>query len=231
MKMKTKMIDSYERLPLGAYLDIMALVRDESMDEADRQVAIVSLLSGVPEADLLRMPIADFRALSVQARFLEEQIPERKLPPTRTMRLGDLTVTVTTKVTRITTAQYIDFQTFIGDPSRLAELLSCFLIPFGCEYGEGYDPAEVHEAIRTHMMVTDAQALAAFFFSRLQRLTGSILIYSAMTARRIREREKRMKAKEECRKAWETFRSAGDGWRTLTRWLVPPASRGLRYGA
>lgn len=228
--MKTKIIDSFERLPLGTYLDIMDACKAD-IDETDRQIRIISLLSGIDEGDLLRMPIADFRALSVKARFLESEIPETKRPLTKTMHLGDVTVSVTTKVTKITTAQYIDCQTFIQQPERLVELLACFLIPTGCEYNEGYDIDEVYTAIRDNLMVTDAQALAAFFFRRFHRLIGSFLIYSIWLARRIKDKETRKKMTEEAKAAWEAFRSAGDGLQMLTRYLIPPASRGLQYGA
>lgn len=228
--MKARIIDSYDRLPLGTYLDIMAACKDD-MEETDRQVRIVSLLSGIDEDTLLRMPIAEFRSLSVKARFLETEIPQRNHPLTKTLTLGDMTLRVVTKVTKITTAQYIDFQTFVQDPARLVELLACFLVPEGCEYNEGYDIDDVYAAIREHMMVTDAHAMAAFFFRRLQQLTGSFLYYSVLMAKRIKDKTKRRTMTEQARKALEDFRIAGDGWQTLTRWLIPPASRGLRYGA
>jgi len=227
--MKPKIIDSYEALPLGTYLDIMAACKAE-MDETDRQIRIVSLLSGLDEDELLRMPIADFRSLSVKAKFLEDEIPEQKRPLTKTIRLGDLTVEVTTKVTKITTAQYIDCQTFIQDPARLVELLACFLIPKGCEYNEGYDIDEVYQAIRDHLMVTEAHALSAFFFRRYQTLIGASLLYSVLMAKGIRDKTKRREMTTKAKAAWTAFRRSGDGSQTWTRLLIPPASRGLQYG-
>lgn len=228
--MKAKIIDSYATLPLGVYLDIMALCKDKDIEESDRQVRIVSLLSGIDEDTLLRMPIADFKALSVRARFLEDEIPPQRGLTARTMRLGDMTVAVTTKVTKITTAQYIDFQTFSKDPDRIVELIACFLIPEGCEYNEGYDIDDVYTAIREYLTVTEAHRLAAFFFSRWTRLIGSTLVYSALLTRTIKDKGTRRKMMAQIKEAWTGFRSVGDGWQMLTRYLLPPASRGLQYG-
>lgn len=229
--MKTKMIDSYDKLPLGIYLDILAVCEDGDMDETDRQVRIVSLLSGSDEPDLLRMPIAGFRAMSVKAAFLEEEVPPRTRPLTKTLHLGDMEVAVLTKVTQVTTAQFVDYQSFVGDRSRLVETLACFLIPVGCDYNEGYDMQDVYQAIRDYLTVTDARALAAFFLRRWMRLLGSSLIYSRVMAMRIRDRKTRTRMKAETRRAWEAFTRNGDGWITFAHLLIPPASRGLRYGA
>ena len=48
-----KIIDSYDTLPLGIYLDIMALCEDAAMEEDDRQLQIISLLTGEDEDTLL----------------------------------------------------------------------------------------------------------------------------------------------------------------------------------
>lgn len=226
---KNKIIDSYDILPLGTYLDIVALCREE-MEEADRQVKIVSLLSGIDEDALLRMPIADFRALSVRTRFLETEAEPGKRPVTRTMQLGDMTVRVTTKVTDITTAQYIDFQTFSKDAEHLVELLACFLIPEGCDYGEGYDMDDVYTAIRDHLTVTEAQSLAAFFFSRWTRLIGASLLYSVLMAKRIKDKGRRKEVTEKAKEAWTDFRRSGVGSPTWTPSLLPSARRGIPFG-
>ena len=171
-----KIIDSYDKLPLGVYLDIVALVEDTDLEEDDRQLSIIALLTGEDEDTLLKLPILDFRRLAEKARFLEEQVPRPAAVP-KVIRLGGIDLVPTTKVTKITTAQFVDYQTFAKEGhKRLVEQLSCFLIPSGCEYNEGYDIEDVQTAIRDNLTVTQAQGLAAFFFSRWTRLVGSSLI-------------------------------------------------------
>ena len=224
-----KIIDTYDKLPLGTYLDIVALCEDPDITEDDRQLQIISLLTGEDTDTLLRMPILDFKALAKKAQFLETEIPHPAAVP-KCIRVGGLDLIPTTKVTKITTAQFVDFQTFSKDHHRLVEQLSCFLIPAGCKYNEDYEMDYVHGAIRDHLTVTQAQGLAAFFFSRWVRLCGSSLIYSAWMARRIKDRKERERMKAQIRQALAVFRSAGDGSTTFALSLIPPVRRGTQYG-
>ena len=225
-----KIIDSYDKLPLGVYLDIVALVEDTDLEEDDRQLSIIALLTGEDEDTLLKLPILDFRRLAEKARFLEEQVPRPAAVP-KVIRLGGIDLVPTTKVTKITTAQFVDYQTFAKEGhKRLVEQLSCFLIPSGCEYNEGYDIEDVQTAIRDNLTVTQAQGLAAFFFSRWTHLVGSSLIYSALMARRIRPKAKRREMQAQIRQAWEAFKKNGDGSTAFALSVIPPIRRGTRYG-
>ena len=47
------MIDNYKSLPLGDYQDILALCKDKSLEELDRQVKILSILTKMDEDTLL----------------------------------------------------------------------------------------------------------------------------------------------------------------------------------
>lgn len=222
-----KIIDSYDKLPLGIYLDIMALVEDTTLEEDDRQLSIIALLTGETEDALLKLPILDFRRLAEKARFLEDQVPRPAAVP-KVIRLGGVDLIPTTKVTKITTAQFVDYQTFAKEGhKRLVEQLSCFLIPAGCEYNEGYDIDYVQNAIRDYLTVTQAQGLAAFFFRRWTVLVGSSLIYSALMARKIRPKEKRKEMKAQIRQAWEDFKKNGDGSTAFAWSVIPPIRRGV----
>lgn len=225
-----KIIDSYDKLPLGIYLDIMALCEEGGMEEDDRQLQILALLTGESEDTLLKLPILEFRELARKAQFLEVEAPRPAAMPAK-LRLGDMTLIPTTKVTKLTTAQFVDYQTFAKEGhKRLVEQLSCFLIPQGCEYGEGYDMEDVHAAIREYLTVTQAQGLAAFFFSRWERFVGSTLIYSAMMAKRIKDPKKKEETLSRIREARAAFKSAGDGSTAFAWSAIPPIRRGIPCG-
>ena len=46
---KIHIIDNYRELPIGDYQDILALCKDESLEELDRKVKILSILTKVDE--------------------------------------------------------------------------------------------------------------------------------------------------------------------------------------
>lgn len=172
-------IDNYRDLPYGKYEEIMRLC-EEGMNEVDRKVAILAILTGKTEDEILHLPLPTFTAYSAKSRFLEHECPENLIPAVRrTYALGGFVLVPVTDIRKITAAQYIDFQTFSKDKEkRMVEMLSCFLVPRGMDYNEGYDVLEVHDAIRNEMSVAELLALVAFFFGRFLKSTRNTLTYS-----------------------------------------------------
>lgn len=161
-------IDSYKTLPLGTYLEI--LDAQKITEDLERQVKVISLLSGLTESEVLNLPIMDYREMAGKSLFLTKS-PDRYPRPADKYQVGGFTLIPTKDLAKITTAQYIDFQHFApGGDATLAETLSCFLVPEGKNYNDGYDIVEVHNAIKSYLMVWDALGLLAFFLSKLAGL-------------------------------------------------------------
>ena len=187
-------IDNYRDLPLGVYRDIIAA--NDIPDEVDRQVAVIALLTGRSQRDILNLPIADYTTLAGKAAFLTS--PPDKLPRVvDAYRVGGFTLVPSKDLRKVTAAQYIDFQSLApkGD-AALPEILSCFLIPAGCKYGDGYDVAEVHAAV-LEMSVADVLALSAFFLKRYAGLIRATRI--SLERMRKRERNPKRRAMLEAR--------------------------------
>ena len=158
------MITDYNSLPLGTYLEIDEVLRSDS-DEFDRQARILAILSGKTFDDILALPLDEYASMAAQSAFLRVPCPPATAPDR--VIVSGLVLIPEKNFTKITAAQYIDFQTFSkGGTAKLPELLSALLIPEGCKYNDGYDPAEVVEAVRT-LPLPVAIGLAAFFFARL----------------------------------------------------------------
>lgn len=176
-------IDSYSRLPLGTYYELQAL---DIQDADDRTVATVALLTGKTEHDVLHAPLTDFARWTAAAAFLQTDPPEPDAPARRYVA-GPFTLIPVLDLEKITAAQFIDFQAFSPDAdSKLVEILSCFLIPEGCAYNEGYDIRAVQQAIREDFTVKDAIDVSTFFFAKFARL----LVTSRYSLARIRRRTK-----------------------------------------
>ena len=172
-------IDNYRDLPVGKYEEIVRLCNEE-MTEVDRKVAILAILTGKTEDEILHLPLPTFTEYSAKSRFLEHECPPNLIPGvSRSYRLGDFDLVPVTDIRKITAAQYIDFQTFSAEKeTRMVEMLSCFLVPRGMDYNEGYDVLEVHQAIRDDMSVAELLALTAFFFDRFLKSINRIKTYS-----------------------------------------------------
>ena len=206
------MIDNYNDLPIGKYIEISRIVRDDTLPEVDRQVRMLSILSGRTEDDILNAPVTDFAELSRTARFLERP-PETKPEVRDIYEAGAFRLVAVRDARKMTAAQYIDFQTFGRDAgNNIVEMLSCLLVPEGMRYNDGYDVLEVQAAIREHMDCVSALGVYAFFFESLRTSMLDSLTSSAREVRKapIAETEKK-KALTAIRKARTALRSVGAG--------------------
>lgn len=177
------MIQTYDALMVGKYEEIMRAQRFNADDINRRNLAILSILTDKSEDDLLELPVPKFRELMDKAAFL--RLPMRPAPLLKSYNLGRMTLRPCADIQKMTTAQYIDFQTFAKQPEDMtAELLSCFLLPEGHRYNVDYDIFEVQRAIREYLPVTAAHGLLAFFLTKSERSTITILRYSAKVLKR-----------------------------------------------
>lgn len=201
------MIDNYEALDLGRYMKIDRILRTPA-EEIDKQVQIVAILADMTEKDVLLMPLADYTALAMRAAFLGGKC-EHKEADGEPISIGGMTLIPTKDFTKITTAQYVDFQTFAKDfPSTLPELLSCFLVPEGKAYNDGYEVADVQKAVR-EITLPVALGLTAFFFKRYNAsIVDSLTSLEKMAKKNPLMKEKAKKIRMEAEAA---LRSIGGG--------------------
>ena len=206
-------IDNYRDLPIGKYEEICRLC-DTEMTEIDRKVAIVAILTDRTEDEVLALPLDKFTEYSAKSRFLEKQCPENLIPGVaRSYSVGGYVLLPVTDIRRITAAQYIDFQTFSKErETRTVEMLSCFLVPRGKDYNEGYDVLDVHDAIRKEMSVAEVLALLGFFFEKWLRSMRTTLT-SSMRLLKKTDPEKEKELMAAYRNLVDSL-TAGDGSRT-----------------
>lgn len=190
-KTTINIIDSFAALPVGTWLDILAVNGDASRDELDKQVGTIALLTGLTERELLALPLADYKALAARTEFLGTS-PERLPRAASSYTAGPFVLIPSIDLRKITTAQYVDFQTFVreGD-DKLVEILSVALVPKGAAYNDGtYDIAEVQAAIREDISVEQALSLSAFFFAKLARSIRNSVTYWSRRARKEKDPER-----------------------------------------
>lgn len=186
-----KIVNNYRDLTMGKYFDILEVSRDNNLDELEKQVQIISLLSGKTTDEILDLPIGEYRDAVRQMAFLEHPSPDDKIRIARNYFKGGMELIPTTDFRKITTAQYIDFQnlTKLGE-DKVVEVVSCFLVPKGCKYGKGYDIADVQKAIREEMTVAEVLALSAFFLRKFALLIHSSLSSCKVELKKLPKTEK-----------------------------------------
>ena len=188
-----KIIQSYRELPIGDYQDILALCKDESLEELDRQVKILSILTKVDEETLLNLPIQEFKVLTSRMGFLEKDLPTKVTRLADSYKIGKFELIPVTDMRKVITAQYIDFQSFhqAGFEDHFVEILSCLLVPKGKKYNQDYDIIEVQDAIRKDLNVHDAASLYAFFIFSCRESIKDMLTFSLQETQKIKDKEQR----------------------------------------
>ena len=208
-----KIIDNYRDLPIGLYLEICDIDRREDLEDINKQVSIISVLTGMAEEDIYNLPLEEYRQLAAKSQYLRHPY-EGEILTAKNYIVGKFTLVPMEDYRKITTAQYIDFQTFAKDAERnIVEILSCMLIPKGKKYNQDYDVIEVQKALREHLCVADALSLLAFFFVQYRQSIKDSLTYSREMAMRLRDPEKKRRMLREIQKEEDRLLRLGDGLR------------------
>lgn len=207
-----KIIDNYRNLPIGKYLEILELSKDESVDALEQQVKTISILTDLTEDEILALPIVEYKELAGKTKFLERDY-DGKLMVAKSYKVGGFDLVPVRDFNKIITAQYVDYQTFSKEGDKyLVETLSTLLIPKGKKYNDGYEIAEVHKAIRENLSVADVLSLSAFFLTKWFKSIKDSQTYLAREIQRIPDRRLREKMMQRMQQVKTMhFKRNGDG--------------------
>lgn len=208
-----KIIDNYRDLSIGMYLEICEIDRRTDIEELHKQVSIISILTGLSEEEIYSLPLEDYKEYALKSEYLRHPYDGEVLTA-KTYICGKWTLLPVEDFRKITTAQYIDFQTFSKEgEKRIIELLSTMLVPKGKKYNQDYDVIEVQNALRQHLSVVDAVSLFAFFFVQYKQSIVDSLTYSREMALKLRDPEKKKRMLREIQKQEDLLLRGGDGLR------------------
>lgn len=183
--------NSWEELTWNEYEQIEQILNTDIPSDY-KAVHLVSVLTGVSVDELERLPISQFQRLIPALEFLQTEAitHTHQFEYTINGREYDFKG----KLTEITTAQYIDYRTYMGEEQQdIVKLMSCFLIPKGHEYNDGYDMEQVKNDIGD-MCWLDLRA-AAFFF-RIQLSAFILTLKSSL----VEDMKRTMKGKSRTEK-------------------------------
>ena len=166
------MITNYGQMPLGVFIKVAELFEKEQNENA-RNIAILALLTGKSEDEILALPFEDYMKLAAQAGFIYKKIPTTKVP--HIYEFGKWRLIPMPKadnlIGEVTALQMYNMRAFAGKAEFLAELLACYLIPEGHTYGKGYDLPELCEDIRKHLTASDMFSLLLYVLVRMRTET------------------------------------------------------------
>lgn len=166
-------------LTIGQYERICSIFK-EDIDDEEKMIGVVTVVYGITEDEVMRQPLTKTREMIASVEGLKTSPDDVRTK--KRYRLKGKLYNVCVDADKITTAQYIDYQTYSKDlESNIAEILSVVLIPRGKRYGEGYDVAKLIGDIRESFPLGDALSIAKVFRYRwLKSIRRSLLCSEAL---------------------------------------------------
>ena len=178
------MKSSWKEITVNEFIQLEQLLKAD-IPESYRTAHVVALLSNMSLDEVEDLPISTFMNLSNQISFIQEQPKYNDVEKEYTIngRVYELHA----DITKISTAQYIDYQNYSNEEEKdITKLLSCWLIPKGHKYNDGYDMIEVIKDAGD-MMLQDAMGIC-FFFPK--QLAASILILKQYLYKNLKKMKK-----------------------------------------
>ena len=179
-KNKEKNPFDWDNITIEKYYEIKDILDDEEDDDITKNVKMVAVITGKDEDEVWSMDMAEAGEYISRLQFLNKfELPDN---PNMKFNLPGYQLKVMKDVSKISVAQYVDFQNFVKLPLRegMEKILSIFLIPEGCKYNDGYDIIDVQKEIRENLSFRVAEGLLSFFIEKY----GELLIHSLVYCRR-----------------------------------------------
>lgn len=170
---------SWDNISINKYYKIYDILFDETSGEGEinKQVRLVSVITGKPEEEIWNMPLTESTALISKLIFLNKfDIKPRSFS---TITINDKEYDVQADASKMTTSQFVDYQMFTKLPFRDAidKLLSIFVIPKGHLYNDNYDIVALQRDFRENMPFKLAQEILGFILSKYRTSLESSLTY------------------------------------------------------
>ena len=157
----------WENITLKQFYEIQSI-----LSVTDDWTAL-NLIDAIYNVDCQNLPVNQLSKFDIS--FIKEPIPEVKLKKYYT--LNGVKYNSNYDITKVTVAQFIDYQNYLKEPEiRLEKLLSVFFMPDGCkDYNTGYDIIKVQEDLMD-LPIPVAQSIG-FFFGRQLRVFFRVFRY------------------------------------------------------
>ena len=184
--MRITLPNSWDGITVGQFQDLYPVLVSESK-LVERVPALISVLSGLPLQDVMKIKIEEYRKISKALSFLDTL--DTLTDVRDSFKVDGDRYSVDTNISNMCGAQYMDFMHFLGEckgdnnlvMQNLHNLLSCVVIKderkrWGYKRGE-YDGSKIEvtrKLIKDKMPISLAFPIAVFFWNLWQESTRNI---------------------------------------------------------
>lgn len=147
---------SWKDVSIKKYLQIQEIVNDESLSEEDKSILIANTIYG---EDITELTLPEYAQKMAALSFMNDAPQNDKFANSYT--INGIKYKTSANLESIQANQFIDFQNY-AKKEDIIGCISCFFIPDGHKYNDGYDMLKVKEDIGD-LPITVANGLAFFF--------------------------------------------------------------------
>lgn len=177
----------WSNISVKQYYEILDILNDEVGDAIEYNTRLIDCIWGIDSADI---PIVRFSWYLDELKFLQE--PYKPKTPKKEYVIKGIKFRPTLDVSKITTAQYIDYQEFLKRNEHKL-LLNVLFIKDGEDYGQ----SDYSDFLWENLTLPDYSDVMFFFLRLLNNLTMDTLNSSKKTLKKMYRMEKDPKKKEE----------------------------------
>lgn len=156
--------NKWEEISIGLYNKIREITEDESLDQITKEAEVLSILCDVELDEIWNLPMNKIQELRSGLKFVSD-FQFNKNKKIKNVVVGGIDCVVS-DLNNFTYAQYVDFQSFYGDETKMSNLLTTILIPRGKKYNDGYDILEFTNNIENNLNVLTANEVCFFFMKK-----------------------------------------------------------------
>lgn len=194
----------------------------ETKEPLEQSVALLAVLCECTADEIYALPMSRINELTKSIGWVLDFKFDRRFN-SKKLTVAGKRYDVCVNLQDMTVSQYIDFQTFYGKgdfKQYMGNILTCFLVPEGKGYCEGYDATALAEEFRDTISITLANAVCFFFVRRLVSSTRAMCVFLEIMMKKMKkkaspqimEKIAEMEAELAIRKKFLTQRSSSGGW-------------------
>jgi hypothetical protein len=203
---------TYYDLSIDKYLQIKEAL-ENAEDDLNTQVTLLSIINECTEDELLDLPLPEYHKKVADLAFLSSPLKPRPNCP-KTITIDKEVYEAVRDVKKFTAGQYIDYNSLIKSDDFyqvLPNILACFFIPKGKDYGKDYDIMEVAKKIRYNVSIGLAMDVCFFFQKKSIHSINRMLDYLALTTK-IQMRKSDKETREKLKTALEKIQQLKDSF-------------------
>lgn len=160
----------WEDVSLEQYAQVYNILIEENIPDDEKVCLITQELFNI---NVLASPLNEVRDKITTVKNLLNTPIEGNNVVNDVYILNGKRYILTNDLSKITTAQYIDYMNYINsgvDINTYNNFLAIFFVPEGHEYNDGYNLNEVKNNIDNYLSIVDATSIAGFFLRYAKRL-------------------------------------------------------------